>query len=157
MKHPYVKWKYLNPADKANPEKRYSFEITRKIALPFYTRGSKLRKVTVFPVGATLSGVPVLAEVISETQNGVGKGVLLREPDGFYIIPRRNVKAIEVEEDTIWVAGERQTIGDEAKEIVDDAVSAAKSIDTKKLTGFTPKQLLVIAGVGLFTYLILKD
>lgn len=145
MRHPYVKWKYLNQTDKDNPANRYVFTITEKGELPFFSDGKQISKRVIFPEGTRIVGVPVAADIQADGINGIGQGVLLREQDGFFIIPRRMVRDFSRQAD-IPVTEEKVVI-DETK--INDA-------KVKQLTGFNSKQLIAIAVVGLLTYAIFK-
>lgn len=131
----------------------YHFLLKDDITLPLLSADESDNTTTFFK-GKAVSGTPIKSIIKDASSGKVAKveGVLIREVNGIYIIPKEIVesKPITKAEEVVT------NVAEGAKDTVKEGVEAVKKFDTEKTLGFTKKQLLVMAVTMLVVIKIFK-
>ena len=146
-------------------DKPMNFSVSETINLPMLTEDAKYEGTEkTFIKDGNFYGQPVFAQVfVMEDDRMVpfyeGQGFLVEDEGGVYLVPP---ELVEVEEKVPQghllqeIKEVPKEAVEKAKELIDDMKAETKKFNIEKATGFSPKQLVVIAVVGLVIYHIAK-
>ena len=140
------------PLDKENPTRIREFRLLKDVTLPKFTKELKPEEEQTFKANSIVRGLPIVADIQSTSINGIGRGVLIEDLDGIYIIPRSATTMTEFDQAKGVV---KETV-ESAIEMTENAITQVSKFDTKIKLGFTPKQLLVVGVVAILTFKLLK-
>jgi len=120
----------------------YEFRLNDTVKLPLLTMTDSSNETTYFQ-GGKVSGTPALIRItdpLSKTTKVV-EGVIVKEAEGIYAIPKRFV-----EKDVVPLIGKVENeIEKEAEKVEDTAKEVIEEIKhSKTIMGFTKKQLLAM-------------
>ena len=146
-----VQWKY---PEGVSHDDTYVFKVKETITLPLLSR-YETDTMTTFLAEKTVKGTPAIAFISNEKGKKVVEGVIVSDPDGAYVIPKRFIS----KESTPLLETAHNALNraeDDLTEVADEVASEVDKFDTKKVLGFTRKQLLVMAVAVLIVVKIAK-
>jgi hypothetical protein len=118
----------------------YDFTIKNQVSLPLLSPHESSKETT-YLEGGNVKGTPVLAQLQQDGQKKTLEGVLVKDVEGIFLIPKEFVaKAVVPLIDAVEASAE--TALETAEDITKEAVK--ESVADKKVLGFTKKQLLAI-------------